>query len=1468
MAKALKTAGMVIAGAALIATGIGAAAGVGLLGASASAVASLGGGWTLFGASLSTLSSVGAGLTAVGTLLTKRPGVATGGSPVQQAYDPSSGLPYPFGRTAVAGRIVYGTVTGPLKEGNKYRLFYSVLSGVRIDGFESFSTNDETVSFTSDAGEGASGTYKNRMWQVRRTGAPDSRSYLRFTATGTKDTPADHGGNPPEWTAQHTLGEMAVSLTACEYDQKVYASDVKPLYVIRAARVYDPRLDSTYPGGAGACRANDENTFVWSENPWLHALTWAMGRYQNGARVLGIGAALAFLPVAQFVEAANIADANGWKIGGTAWSTDDKWAVLRSMAQAGGGECFPLGGKIGCMVNAPRVSLATVEARDIVGPCSAAGTRGRRDRINGAVPRYRSEAHGWEIVAADPIIVAAHVAEDRNQQRTREIDYPYVQDLAQAGQLARYDIENSREFGPITLRLGPKWKGFVPGDALTLNVPDLGLNGQLAVITKRAFDPSTFSVTLELRSETTAKHAFALGQTTTAPPIPTLTGNDALMPGAPPAEDVSVEGGTTAGPDGALPVIVYKVVLANQHATHVIVDYRQIAPTVGEWRSREWPVSSLAVDGDDNPTVSLPLDGLAAGATYQSRIRYRTVRGVEDPATATPLPDATTGGLDAGTVEGKTPAQIVADAGASVQPAIAAVEAAAQAASIESGQALALLQTPGTGVIQRLADVEVQADGADARLTDEVALRTAENAAAVARIGDLEASRRVVANALRNGNAADPQALRYWTAPSGGFVVGNDPQYGPYFGAVANTSGATRVLLSEIHGTSPGDVWSLGLQGDPGGSSGSARAFVFFTWMRGGVQLGNSAAVFLDNGVMSWAKRAELRGVTVPATVAGQVPDGFQICYAVPNGHLNSTFSYVMVNQGAVALPFNDLSTAKSSLARTASLELAQAASDSSLAVLTDRVGVSMQQGDSIVANARFGAYTAAAGIPDGWSEYLNGSAATRQPAPGGRYAPRWSTTATQMYGIVQSVVLTPGDWILEFQAMVTSGDWRGCGLLASYPGGEIGRIDCGVDPDNGGVIGAGGPGYRRFTKKVTVPSPVVVTFYAMATWDGYASGRSAKTIDIQVADVYPVDAAVRAAQADASTALTAYSTLSASFASYQTTTDARFTSPTGEVQVAKSQAIAQSLADANQAISTYDASTTASFGGLRAATGLLQSAMTTVQGRVVAWLKLTASSGSEEAKVEVVADEGGSLIRMVAKAISLANTVGGVVIDVLKIVGGEVFFGAPVSIDVAGKRLTLGPGFGSSSDLVWWFGPSAISVAAMTKINGHFALATDGKVYYGTAELGTGSGNPDAVTGRYGQQSNLAPNTGAHALAVQLDLSGVAASDLVEAKFLITQEVAGALSTTGTWSGGWEIVEQTTAGGSTAVRASGLLTIEDSGGGLLDIQSSEPMDAFMRLPDRTLNGTVRYALRLWRSSGPTITGNGIHAELRVQRTP
>jgi hypothetical protein len=63
------------------------------------------------------------------------------------------------------------------------------------------------------------------------------------------------------------------------------------------------------------------------------------------------------------------------------------------------------------------------------------------------------------------------------------------------------------------------------------------------------------------------------------------------------------------------------------------------------------------------------------------------------------------------------------------------------------------------------------------------------------------------------------------------------------------------------------------------------------------------------------------------------------------------------------------------------------------------------------------------------------------------------------------------------------------------------------------------------------------------------------------------------------------------------------------------------------------------------------------------------------------------------------------------------------VTTKAGGYALYQGNGFGSSSDLVLWYGPDTTAIGSATKTNGKWAFATDGKVYYGTAELITGGG-------------------------------------------------------------------------------------------------------------------------------------------------
>lgn len=79
-----------------------------------------------------------------------------------------------------------------------------------------------------------------------------------------------------------------------------------------------------------------------------------------------------------------------------------------------------------------------------------------------------------------------------------------------------------------------------------------------------------------------------------------------------------------------------------------------------------------------------------------------------------------------------------------------------------------------------------------------------------------------------------------------------------------------------------------------------------------------------------------------------------------------------------------------------------------------------------------------------------------------------------------------------------------------------------------------------------------------------------------------------------------------------------------------------------------------------------------------------------------------------------------------------------------SGRRLRiLGP-FGTSLDLVMWYGPTSVALNSETKTNGYFAFATDGKVYYGTTELpgGGSAGRSKTATGANSFSANSAWQT------------------------------------------------------------------------------------------------------------------------------
>lgn len=441
------------------------------------------------------------------------------GNTTQILIGPNLPMPYAMGRTYVGGNLMldvgYGATLSDVP--NPYRSMVIVgAQGGPVDSFEAFQADFETITFS---GAAATGYYGGFLWRSTQLGATPEGAAL-----------AGPHGAIPGWGAAYKLSGYAAWLVTMKFDRKgtVFASGVPQFGMIgKWAKTYDPRLDDTYTGGAGDHRFDDETTFEWSENPGLHGPTYARGRYQGDdvRKVIGCGFGQDAIDWPAWVAFANVCDANGWVLGGTIFEApgQSKWDNLKRICAAGGAEPVFVGGLLSVRYPSPKTALDTITADDLAdGDCVVPAMKGWKDRKNGIIPRYRSEEHKWEYVQSDLVSVEDYVTED-GEEKNEERQFDLVQDKDQAAQLAAYELVDSREFGPIVLPCKPRLIEYKPGEALEVDIPELGLNEQLCVIKGRSIDPATAIVTLTLESETTAKHAFALGLTGTAPPTPTIT---------------------------------------------------------------------------------------------------------------------------------------------------------------------------------------------------------------------------------------------------------------------------------------------------------------------------------------------------------------------------------------------------------------------------------------------------------------------------------------------------------------------------------------------------------------------------------------------------------------------------------------------------------------------------------------------------------------------------------------------------------------------------------------------------------------------------------------------------------------------------------------------------------------------------------------------------------------------------------
>jgi hypothetical protein len=445
------------------------------------------------------------------------------GSATAYRADTDAGIPIAYGRVGCAGLINYRVAYDAT---NRYQSLFCTVSAGPIQSFVSFSADETVTTFDGTLNKSIDGDHVGFMWLKRSLGAQPQTALTSPTGTGA-------GIAAPGWGSNHKLNGLACYVLTMFENSKLteyQGGVVKPLHVIEGVFGWDPRLDSTYPGGSGSCRLLNPSTWVWIDEGAIAALNWAIGRWAGDSGggtygvpyacslIGGIGSSLDGIDVASFVNAANVADASDWKVAAYPTTKDDKYAVLTNLLQSSGAIPARKAGKISCITIADeQASVVTVTAADTAGPVEVSLGQSRLERINTVLPRFWSEDHRWEMVQAAPVTNSAWVTEDGGK-RSRGLDYPYVPDADQAAQLAYYDIANAREPITGTVPFKPHLRQVAPGDCFTFDEPGFLLDGVKVKCLRRSYDPMTGGVRITFRQETDAKHTDAYEQTGTTPP--------------------------------------------------------------------------------------------------------------------------------------------------------------------------------------------------------------------------------------------------------------------------------------------------------------------------------------------------------------------------------------------------------------------------------------------------------------------------------------------------------------------------------------------------------------------------------------------------------------------------------------------------------------------------------------------------------------------------------------------------------------------------------------------------------------------------------------------------------------------------------------------------------------------------------------------------------------------------------------
>lgn len=369
-----------------------------------------------------------------------------------------------LGRALVAGSLVDGWNYGPNNEGE---VLVIALADHACDAVEQIVLNDTLHVWGGDGVQGYVPKQRLRLWFGY--GRADTPPPAVLTQTN------------PAWSASSRLVGVTYLVADYTYDPEVWTSGRPQVRaVLRGARLYDPREDSTVAGGDGAQRWADETTWRWGDNAKLLELNFQWGihtRDWQGQRQLIVGPGRSFeeLPPGEQFAALSVCDEPvPLKNGSTerryrasaVVASDERWIdVIEDFAAAMAGEVIERGGVVTVEPGAPRTPNPAFTDDDLLVGAPLRFVDGiARDRaVNTVVARYVEPALLWQQATAPPRRALADIAAD-GEIREAALDLPFVTSVTQAQRCAEIYRRRARLPRSATAPLSFRWSPVEAGD--------------------------------------------------------------------------------------------------------------------------------------------------------------------------------------------------------------------------------------------------------------------------------------------------------------------------------------------------------------------------------------------------------------------------------------------------------------------------------------------------------------------------------------------------------------------------------------------------------------------------------------------------------------------------------------------------------------------------------------------------------------------------------------------------------------------------------------------------------------------------------------------------------------------------------------------------------------------------------------------------------------------------------------------